>query len=310
MAYQSSIYGNRKRNSRRRHSRRKRGSSRLSRPLLSLIGGLGVAAIIAGIGYVTVQDMNTAKPDQFGCYAQPGRTNSTTVLVDSSDPGFDAVQSRDLIHALTNIFQHDLAFNEHFSLITTQESRIGSIPAPVVERCATAKSPNDLKEIGAASVTQAFLTRQSEQDFKKYISPVLDDVFSPHPTTANRQSRESPILEQIQNLSRLSNMSNGRHGSNLIVVSDMMQNTPERQFCSTQGHLPSFEKFKQHPQYDRLKPQALTNTDVTVYMLIRASLGHAPFAFCTEDELTRWWRDYFIDAGASSINFIRIRPGS
>lgn len=279
-------------------------------PWKGMLGVLGGGALFFGIGYVVIQDLNTLKPDEeTGCYTQTTAQDSTVAFVDSSDPGFDGVQSRDLVRAFTNLYKRDLGFNERLSVTTTQESRIGTIPDPVIELCGGAKSSAELENIGAAGATAAFLKRQSEKTFEKQVEPQLAEIFAVNPTSANRQSRESPILEQIQSLSRLPAFSERSGHKKLIVVSDMLQNTADLQFCTTQGHLPSYFSFKESPEFDRVRPASLKGTDVTIYMLVRGALGQPPYAFCTEPELTLWWRELLTDAGAQSVEVIRIRQG-
>lgn len=310
MAYQSSVSGSYKRKSHRGNSRRRGRQQWFSIRLLPALGVVGVGALAVGIGYITFQDLNTLKPDEeTGCYIQTTARDSTVAFVDSSDPGFDDVQSRDLVRAFTNLYKRDLGFNEHLSVITTQQSRIGTIPDPVIELCGNAKSSVELENIGAAGATTAFLKREAEKVFEKKVAPQLAEIFAVNPSSANRQSRESPILEQIQSLSRLPAFSERAGQKQLIIVSDMLQNTTDLQFCSTQGHLPSFSKFKESPEFDRVRPGSLAGTDVTIYMLVRGILGEAPYAFCTEPELTQWWKDFLTDAGAQSVDVIRIRQG-
>ena len=238
MAYHSSPASSRKRNSR-RPNRSRRGNRRgFSIPWLPVLGSVGMAALLLGIGYITVNDLTAAKPDELGCYLQSDGSANTTALIDSSEPGFDVVQSRDLIHAFSRIVQNDLSFNERFSMVTTQESRIGTFPPPVIQLCGSAKTSAELEAIGAAGATQAFLKRQAEDQFNTRVAPQLAAVFSINPSDADRQRRESPILEQIQNVVREYDLSQDKGQQKLILVSDMIQNTSELQFCSTQGHLP------------------------------------------------------------------------
>jgi len=309
MAYHSSSASSRKHNSRRPKRSGRAKQRGFSIPWLPVFGSVGVAALLLGIGYITVNDLSAAKPDELGCYLQAEGSASTTALIDSSEPGFDVVQSRDLIHAFSRIVQNDLSFNERFSMVTTQESQIGTFPPPVIQLCGSATSSEELEEIGAAGATQAFLKRQAEDMFKTRVEPRLKSVFSINPSDADRQKRESPVLEQIQNVAREYDLGDGKSTQKLILVSDLIQNTSELQFCSTQGHLPKFEMFKTQGHYDRLKPPSLRGVEVSVYMLIRGTLGSAPYNFCTEEELTQWWRDYFEDAGARNVRFIRIRRG-
>ena len=293
----------------RRNRRRKNRRNINTKPwMIGLIAGTALCALISG-SVLVYDDMQTAKADKHGCYPVAGARAQTMVLVDSSDPGFDPVQSRDLINGLASDFQFKLGFNEEFSVVTTQESRIGSIAAPVVTLCGPAKSQSDLERVGAASTTQAFILRQAEQVWTSKLLPVLHDVFSPSPPIQDRQRHESPLLEQVQSISRMPEFANAQQ-RRLIVVSDMLHNTEERQFCQTKGHLPSFAKFKTSGYFDKVRPVSLSGVEMTVYMLIRGPLGKKPLQYCTEDELSRFWRDYAEDAGVSSIEFIRIRQGA
>lgn len=275
--------------------------------VLSIAGGLILAS--SGLGYFVWQDMNTAKADELGCYEQTAPQAHTVALVDSSEPRFDAAQRRDLMTAFGDLFQRDLAFNERFSLIATDASRIGSVPNPVVTRCGPAHSPADLESVGAARASDAFLERQAAQAFEQDIRPHLESVFAINPPDAQRQRAESPILEQIQSLSRMPAFSRDAGHKRLIVVSDLLQNTGDAQFCHVQGHLPAFETFRTRPYFERVAPRDLGGADVTIYLLIRGILGEPPYPYCTEDELVRFWRAYFDDAGAGSVDVIRLRRG-
>jgi hypothetical protein len=291
-----------------RRSHVRSGGVRL--PWKTLLAGTATAAMLAGAGYAALKDMNTAKADELGCYEQTAPQAHTVALVDSSEPRFDAVQRRDLMRAFGDVFQRDLAFNERFSLIATDASRIGSVPSPVVTRCGPARLPSDLESVGAASASDAFLERQAALAFEQDILPHLESVFAINPPDEQRQRAESPILEQIQSLSRMPAFSRDAGDKRLIVVSDLLQNTGDAQFCHTQGHLPAFETFRTRPYFERVAPHDLGGADVTVYLLIRGTLGEPPYPYCTEDELVRFWRAYFEDAGAGSVDVIRLRRGA
>lgn len=293
----------------RRRSPRGRRGGNFARPLALIGGAVFCGAALVGGVYVAMQDANLAKPDEMGCYPQRTGQAQTFALVDSSDPAWDTVQSRDLVNAFTIEFQQRLGFNERFSIATTQQRTIGSIPDPVVSLCGPATSSAELENVGAAGTTTAFITRQSEKLFAEVLKPKLDEVFSTDAAGDDRQSRGSPILEQIQSISRDVNFSDAGGERKLILVSDLIQATPEIQFCQTQGHLPSFDKFKARSDYYRLAPNSLNGVQVQIYMLLRNGLGSAPYAYCNEDELRSFWQAYFEDSGARSVNFTRIRPG-
>lgn len=287
--------------SKKTRSRRKRRKQKKSVSLVlpGLLGSASLAAL-AVFGFIAYADINTLKPDEMGCFDLPDQA-STTVLVDSSSPHMDKVQGADFIRAIKRVYD-DMHGNEKLQIINTELDQIGSIPNPVISVCAPAKLPVELEAIGASVPTQAFLDRAREQVFETKILPALEAMASE--SAKKPQSFESPILEQIQSLSRLHELQNGSGSKRLIVVSDLLQNTHEAQFCQSKGHMPRFKAFKDSAYFERVRPQDLSRVDVKILMLIRPGYG----AYCKgEDELRAWWSDYFAAANVSQIEFIRLR---
>jgi hypothetical protein len=159
-----------------------------------------------------------------------------------------------------------------------------------------------LQGLGAPRVNPAYLATQKQRVFDQVIAPALTAMTDPAP--ANPQAFESPILEQIQGLSRLPELRNGAARKSLIVVSDLIQSTHEIRACREPGHLPRFENFKSGEHWARVRPESLAGVDVTLLMLIRPEYG----PHCSgEDELIRWWESYFEEAGAQSVQITRLR---
>ncbi|MEW7006736.1 hypothetical protein [Lentilitoribacter sp. EG35] len=294
----------------RRSSKRRSGRRTQNRNYFALAAMVLLStSALSAMGYVAYQDMNTVKADLVGCYATPQPKDQTVILVDSSEPRFDAVQSRDLKNAIKAVYDHDLDFNENLKIFTTEKTDIGSIPAPVLEICGSARTTVELEEIGASDASQAFLDRQRQQVFEKTVAPILDQVFAREVDDAQKQDRESPILEQLQNMARLREMHDQGQSRKLIIVSDMIQHTVEMQACSAKGHLPSFAKFQTQPYFKQVRPKNLNGVEATVYLLVRPGLGQGAYSYCTEDELVQFWQDYF-DAAGASVTFIRLRDGA
>lgn len=300
-----------KKSQKKRPSSGRRGSSR--RPNVPygklLLSGVALTALLGTIGYFIWDEAKYITADAQGCFPGNPLAAHTVALVDSSEPRFDEAQTRDLLQGFRKLFASGLRFQERFSLITTEEGTIGSVPQPVLTFCQSASDPEELNAIGAAPATSAYLNRQAESLNEKTHDPVVRAVFDSKADAQRRQARESPILEQIQSVSRLSEFGDDLPHRRLIVVSDLLQSTQEAQFCVTQGHLPSFEKFKATPYYERVKPKSLNGVDVSIYMLIRNGYGEQPFPYCSEDELRTFWTAYFKDAGAASVDIIRLRTG-
>ncbi len=294
-----------------RRSSKRRGARRIQKRNYFALAAMALlsTSALASMGYVAYQDINTIKPDVVGCYPTQKPQDQTVVLVDSSEPRFDAVQSRDLKNAIKAVYDRDLGFNESLKIFTTEKTDIGSVPAPVLEICASAKTSIELENIGASGASQAYLDRQRKEVFDTKIAPALERVFARKARAGQQQDHESPILEQLQNMARLREMQDQGQSRKLIVVSDMIQHTVEMQACSTQGHLPSFSKFQTQAYFKQVKPRSLDGAEVTVYLLVRPGLGNGAYSYCTEDELVQFWQDYF-DAAGASVTFIRLRDGA
>ena len=141
---------------------------------------------------------------------------------------------------------------------------------------------------------------------EKTLRPALDEIFATDPPAHKRQTVESPILEQIQSISRLPSFQDQNAKRRLTIFSDMLQSTPDAAFCLRKGDMPSFQKFKQGAYFQRVKPASLNGIVVKVYVLERGNLGQ----YCSGiDELIAFWQSYFIDAGATA-EFYTIRSGA
>ncbi|MEP5730212.1 MAG: hypothetical protein ABJL67_12685 [Sulfitobacter sp.] len=270
---------------------------------------LGIASSVMLLGFIflAVKDAQYATVDAMGCYASDEAQPQNVVLIDSSDPRWTAAQQRDLLNVLEDEYHNGLPFNAKLSVISTDPANIGSVPDPAVELCGPAKTSAELEAVGAKTVTQVYLDQQAGRIFEERLLPALDEILALDPPADQRQSYESPILEQIQAISRMRGFGDARGARKLTIISDMLQSTGDAQFCYTKGHLPSFGSFKDKPFFARVKPDELSGTEVTVYALERGSLG----PFCRDmDELMDWWQAYFEDAGAQSVRIIRLRQGA
>lgn len=294
---------------RNRNPRRKgRAESRPGKPQSQKSSLPSVIAIFVGLllamstlGYFVWQDMNALKPDQHTCYPQAGQAQ-TVMFFDSSNPRADVQQARDIWTFVSDHYARRALANERIRFYNTEVTQIGSIPDPVVETCVPASTNAELEALGAPRVNPAYLASQKQRIFDQEIAPALTAMTDPAP--ANPQAFESPILEQLQGLSRLPDIQNGTGRKSLIVVSDLIQATHEIRACREPGHLPRFENFKTGEHWARVRPDSLAGVDVTLLMLIRPEYG----PHCTgEDELIRWWESYFEEAGAQSVRVTRLR---
>ena len=195
-----------------------------------------------------------------------------------------------------------------WSFITTEGDQISSTPKARFHVCGTAKTPDDLDEIGAQSASAGFLRKQKQRLYENVYAPQVDAMLSPTPDESRKQVSQSPMLEMVKNISHMKDFV---LGSQLILLSDLLQNSDTAQFCIKQNQMPPFRIFRKQESYQqRLVPRSLEGIDVTVLLLQRYGYGQRFLKYCkNEEELTTFWRDYFTGNGAVNPVFIRIREG-
>lgn len=278
--------------------RRSSGNNTFKLIGLSLVVALG----ISGFGYITWQSMGQQTADEFGCYADVYQ-KKMAVIVDASEPRWDAVQGRAL-HTYFRQLYDGLAFNERLSVYTTEGDKVASVVSPRFTVCGQAKSPEDLAAVNAPEAQAGYLKREKERLFEKVLEPELNKLLSLSPDESRRQLHESPVLEMIL---AVANSSKLEPGDRLVSIGDMIQNSESARFCTKQNDMPRFTAFKKRRIYQgRLKPRSLAGIEVEALMLLRG--GYGPFC-SSEDEIRAFWQDYFEDNGATQVQFTRIRGG-
>ncbi len=108
--------------------------------------------------------------------------------------------------------------------------------------------------------------------------------------------RWSPIMEAICAMTELPELHGGSR-RRLVVMSDLQQNTPTLSFCARQ---PAFDTFRKTPLFPGLQPD-LRGVAVDILFIPRARQD-----LSIELSRRRFWRSYFLFAGAQSVGFERL----
>ncbi|MCP5275788.1 MAG: hypothetical protein H6936_13250 [Burkholderiales bacterium] len=274
-------------------------------PKILMLSGVLVACM-GGLGYAAFSAIGQKTPDQYGCYEDVEQRH-TFILFDASEPRLNAQQERSVRNYLDGLFDN-LGFNEKLSFITTESDQISSTPKARFHVCGAARNSQDLEAIGGQSASAGFLKKQKQRLYDMMYAPQVEALLSQTPDESRRQLYQSPVLEMIKNIS---GMRDFVPGSRLISIGDHLQNSESAQFCTKQNHMPPFRIFRERDIYQqRLAPRAFDGVEVTVLLLQRYGYGQRFLKYCkNEEELTAFWRDYFIGNGAVNPEFIRIRNG-
>ncbi|MCG7927713.1 MAG: hypothetical protein JAY67_19515 [Candidatus Thiodiazotropha taylori] len=268
-----------------------------------MIGGtVSILTTMAGLGYAAFQAYGKPVPDRYGCFdGVSGK--QTHVLLDASEPRFDADQQRALLRYFKQEYDR-LAFGDRIAVYTTEGDQQASVLSPRFHICGPAREPEQLIAIGADAGSSGYVRKQRERLYEKRFLPELQAVLSDDLADARRQSTQSPILEMVADLSRKPSV---HPGAKVVLVSDLVMNSDSARFCQVQNDMPPFSLFSQRRVYQgRLKPRSLEGVHVDILMLLRPAYG----PFCRdEDEIRRFWVEYFRANGVKEPRVIRIRHG-
>lgn len=206
----------------------------------------------------------------------------TVVLLDTTDP-LHAVQRTNVTNKLKPVLDNAQQYAE-IQLFAIAPSS-SSLLRPVVTACNPGNgqrlsifwaSPREIKKV----------KDRWQQNFVDRLNNELNALLN------GSSADTSPILESIQNVSAsvFDAPAYKDIPKQLIIVSDMVQNTPG---FSQYKRSETFDQFKQTPYYMTTRS---TLDGVNVYILY---LRRADVLRIQTRQHIEFWRDYFADAGAA-----------
>lgn len=207
----------------------------------------------------------------------------TAVLVDASDPLSSS--QRTAIHEGLTHLKASLARYERMIIAVYRE---GAAPEIVFDMC----NPGSGKDASPLYETPTRVQRVYEEKFDRPLNEVLERML------AANTAPQSPILEMIQDISTLYQFDPSAPHRRLVVISDMLQNTPRLSHYRTK---PNYAAFV-NSDYANSVMADLDKVVVTVFYVSRP--GSEKFQ---NNNHTDFWIRYFKDAGANGNEIRRIR---
>lgn len=279
-----------------RKSRRRRGRKKKSN--VTLIAGTVALAIsvLGGVGYAGYQYSLAERPDQYGCYVRPDQ-HELVIWSDFSITHQSEAQFRD--YSIGAMAAYDrVPANTIISIANSGKGAHSNLIQPVFTLCKPAATAAEQKALGITEKGNLELTRDAETARKKFAAAVESMVEGAR--DQDDRAENSPVLEQLRSISRAPWFQSAARS--LVVITDGLQNSRIAQFCKTKGHMPSFGKFADKPEYRRVKPDSFAGTDVTVLMVESVALPQSGLDYCAGyEEVRRWWEDYFTANDADSV---------
>ncbi|MEO0995411.1 MAG: hypothetical protein AAFX62_16605 [Pseudomonadota bacterium] len=283
-------------------SSRRRGGTSYGRLLGILMLVLMPALMLGAGGYGLHSYMQIERMDAGFCYARQTQAQTAIFLDYSVNKDLSGAQRRDLVTALERAYDASPP-NGRLMVFTTARDSSSSIAKPVFKMCRPAKTATEQEAIGAPAKTGPNLSHIAEEArmrFRDQVAQILADT-----TDGAKAALESPILEQVQAISRYAGF-RGQERS-LVWLSDGIQNSEIAKFCAVKGDMPSADRFMRRPDYAVVAPESFEGTDVTLLLVESAALPQPGLAHCTHAEMRTWWPDWFRAHGAERVRLERLR---
>ena len=267
-----------------RTSRRARSQQR-SNLLWASLALLLVISAIAATAWWWGHKANQELDAKTMCPAS-GPLGHNVLLIDKTDP-LNMAQKAALDLYITDLAQKNTPQGYLLSVFMLSNDFKANTQA-LVELC------NPGNGTGHSAVTENI-----KQLNRRYSDQFLKPVFEQTQLLTDIQpAKESPILEMLQMIGLNSLQKYDVQGEKtLVVVSDFLQNSP--QLSMDQG-TPNFQQFSQLPYATKTKIN-LKGVDVKLLVLYNTPHLQKP-------ALYEFWKQYFKDAGAQSVQ-LDLLPG-
>lgn len=229
-----------------REARESRGA------ILKIASVIIVVGVFAGI-YLVVASQNKRLDPVTLCPADP--ESVTVLLVDVTDP-MNSAQRQDFMNQLIRLKNSIPRYGQ--LIVTKVDSTSGRLLKPVIERC----NPGTSADVNEATGNPAAVQKRWDEGFDKPLQSKFEELLDAS------GAEQSPILESIQSVNLTHLQKPGMEGKQkkLIVVTDLLQNTPQISFYN---RLPEASEFISSAEFRRLRTN-LRDTDVELWMLERA----------------------------------------
>lgn len=295
-----------------RHSRRPRtGSRRRGNKggfLKTALLGSAIALVPTGVlgigGYFAYHEINKEQIDANYCFPREDQYVAAFFVDFSHTQETSDSQRRDLINALQERFKH-LPPNGQLAVFTTARGGIATLNKPEFVLCKPATNNAELAEIEAPTSSKVRLLRQFDEA-KEAFEARVDDLLA-RSVRSEEQAGYSPILEQMRGISRYDF---GAPLSHITIYTDGINNSPAAKFCAVKGHLPSFERFVERPDFRQIAPNDFGGAEVDILLVEAFKLPSPGLDFCTHQELRDFWTSYFEGNGARSVRLTPLNYGS
>ena len=258
--------------------KRKQTQDRRALILIAVIGV--VAAGIVG-AYFYVQQSHVPL-DTVSLCPIDGPRELTAVLIDRTDP-LNKVQSAALRVRLQKIKTEVPRYGE-IQIYTVRPLETGLL-RPELRIC----NPGRGADVNPAIGNPRLAERKWQESFASRLDALIAEMV------ASSEANVSPVMESVQSVALSAFSSNSLHGKpkKLIIVSDMIQNTPGH---SQYRGITSFQNYKTSKHYRHVRAD-LTNVSVEIIYILRDTKVRDDKARLQGKRHIEFWQHFFADMG-------------
>ena len=258
-----------------------------------LIMGLVVLFLAAAATYLFVNEGNRVKIDKitFCPIEESEQFGKTVALLDLTDP-LNKAQKEFFLKEIKEL--KDQIPKHHSLTIYTLDEDLDLNKSRKITMC----NPGNVEDIESTydkiSINPKEIKKRWVEGFSKQISDVVNNIMFD-----NNSQNTSPVMEMFQLIAI--NEFKGFEGvdNEIIILSDMIQNTPEMSMY--QNGLISFSKFKKSDYFSKVRTNL--NKNVTIKLFIIKRDGSR--AMQEDGDFTKFWFSYFYEGNNSKKNIER-----
>ena len=262
-----------------RRNRKKKGlSDATTGILLSIIGLVGIAALL--IGFLWIKNSKVALDADTNC-PKKGPRAVHVVMFDRSDP--ISPQQGQRIKQIVDRLKNDASFGERFDLYTF-EGDTSNVLEPILRICAPGR-PEDANQ-WIENPEQ--IKRRYELRFTSVLDRTVDQLLQ----TSMRST--SPIIESMRAaaITSFGPYERGDLPLRLTMISDMVQNTTLNNQFKVE---PSFQQLSRTSAWSSLQPH-LKGAETDILYLLRPSAHRGPTPIQTRGH-QQFWEDLIAGSG-------------
>lgn len=228
---------------------------------------LVIAGLVVWLYVSKVREADELNPVTF-C-PKDGATSVTSVLVDRTD-GINEIQAE----ALEALFMTWIEKVPEHGAFRVYEVSSGGLQKPIVDVC----NPGDVENVNVFTGNERLTRKRYEEKFRGPIQLMLDNMRS------DEEAKSSPIMEGVQSIA-VQDFGAGRAKDErtLIIVSDLMQHTPE---FSLYKAPPDIQQFRKSVQGQKIESD-LSGVRTTVYLLHSSSAKQT-------GQVVQFWLDWLM----------------